>query len=148
MACSGWWSTPLRKGSCRRRIVRWCCTPPRRSSCWTVSSPTSQRPPPRNGSNLARRERRSTPVVLTQITTWFLEMTSPDRLKPGRSPEPDILLMRVGRPSAEVSRFFYRAVGGNWYWIDRIEWTYAEWQAWAESVETWVAYLDGTPAGY
>ena len=87
-------------------------------------------------------------MVLTQITTWFLEMTSPDRLKPGRTPEQDVLLMRVGRPSAEVSRFFYRAVGGNWYWIDRIEWTYAEWQAWAESVETWVAYLDGTPAGY
>jgi GNAT superfamily N-acetyltransferase len=87
-------------------------------------------------------------VVLTQITTWFLEMTSPDQLKPGREPKAEALLMRVGRPCPELSRFFYRSVGGNWYWIDRIEWSYAEWQAWAEQVETWAAYVDGTPAGY
>lgn len=85
---------------------------------------------------------------MTDITTWFLQMTSPEKLRPGRQPEQEVLLMRVGRPRAEVSRFFYRAVGGNWYWIDRLGWTYDEWQTWAESVETWVAYVDGTPAGY
>jgi len=87
-------------------------------------------------------------VAVTEITTWFLQMTAPEKLRPGRQPSQDVLLMRVGHPRAEVSRFFYRAVGGNWYWIDRLVWSYEEWQTWAEKVETWVAYLDGTPAGY
>jgi GNAT superfamily N-acetyltransferase len=86
--------------------------------------------------------------VLTQITTWYLEMPSPDRLRPGRPPSQEPLLMRVEHPSPEYSRFFYRSVGGNWYWIDRLEWSYDEWQRWAEQVETWVAYVGGTPAGY
>lgn len=87
-------------------------------------------------------------MAVTQITTWFLEMTSPDQLRPGRAPRQDAVLTRVGRPCPEFSRFFYRAVGGSWYWIDRIEWTYEQWQTWAEQVETWAAYVDGTPAGY
>jgi GNAT superfamily N-acetyltransferase len=87
-------------------------------------------------------------VALTQITTWFLEMASPGLLRPGRPPRQEPLLMRAARPCAELSRFFYRAVGGNWYWIDRLEWSYQEWQGWAEQVETWAAYVDGTPAGY
>lgn len=87
-------------------------------------------------------------MALTHITTWFLEMASPDRLRPGRQPDQDVLLMRVERPCPEYSRFLYRAVGGNWYWIDRISWSYEEWQTWAERVETWVAYVGGTPAGY
>src|SRR5687768_15579802 len=75
-------------------------------------------------------------------------MTDRDQLRPGREPDQEPLLMRVGRPSPEFSRFFYREVGGNWYWIDRIEWSYDEWQDWVDRVETWVAYVDGTPAGY
>lgn len=87
-------------------------------------------------------------MAVTQITTWFLEMASPDRLRPGRDQRQDVVLTRVGRPCPELSRFFYRSVGGNWYWIDRIAWSYAEWQAWTKRVETWAAYVDGTPAGY
>ncbi len=24
----------------------------------------------------------------------------------------------------ELNRFFYKAIGGDWYWIDRLPWTY------------------------
>ena len=87
-------------------------------------------------------------MVVTQITTWFLEMTSPEQLRPGRVPDREVLLMRVERPCPEYSRFFYRSVGGNWYWFDRIEWSYEQWQTWVEQVETWAAYVNGAPAGY
>ncbi len=86
--------------------------------------------------------------MLTQTTTWFLEMASPDRLQPGRPPREDATLTRAEIPCAEYSRFLYRAVGGNWYWVDRIGWSYEQWQGWAERVETWVAAVRGTPAGY
>jgi GNAT superfamily N-acetyltransferase len=87
-------------------------------------------------------------MVLTQITTWYLEMPSPDRLRPGRQPDLPAILMRADQPCPELSRFLYRSVGGNWYWIGRLEWSYEEWQQWVEHVETWVGYVRGTPAGY
>jgi GNAT superfamily N-acetyltransferase len=53
-------------------------------------------------------------------------------------------------PCPELNRFLYTAVGGDWYWTDRLPWTYAQWRAWVEqpTLETWVAYVSGTPAGY
>jgi GNAT superfamily N-acetyltransferase len=50
----------------------------------------------------------------------------------------------------ELNRFLYTAVGGDYLWIDRLPWTYAEWETWLErpEPETWLAYLNGTVAGY
>jgi GNAT superfamily N-acetyltransferase len=87
-------------------------------------------------------------VVLTEITTWYLEMASPDRLRPGRPTSQDVTLTRAEIPCPELNRFLYRAVGGDWYWIDRLDLSYDAWRAWAEQIETWVAYVRGTPVGY
>ncbi len=87
-------------------------------------------------------------MTLTQTTTWYLEMDTPAKLRPGRDPDLPATVARVEHACPEYSRFFYRSVGGNWYWIDRIAWTYEEWQHWVERVETWAAYVGGTPAGY
>jgi GNAT superfamily N-acetyltransferase len=76
-------------------------------------------------------------------------MRAPDQLK--RAPAPlRLSLMRAELPSPELGRFLYTAVGGDWYWIDRLHWTYAQWQERlsAPGVETWVAYTCGTPCGY
>jgi GNAT superfamily N-acetyltransferase len=51
----------------------------------------------------------------------------------------------------EVNRFFYAAVGGQWFWLDRRPWTYAQWaQQLADTarVETWILAVRGVPAGY
>lgn len=86
----------------------------------------------------------------TSVTTWYLEMTSPDELRPApvRSPCPRI--ERAEIPSPELSRFLYTAVGGAWHWRDRLPWTYEKWMQWLDrpEVQTWVLYDRGTPAGY
>jgi ribosomal protein S18 acetylase RimI-like enzyme len=53
-------------------------------------------------------------------------------------------------PSPEFSRFLYTSVGGDWYWRDRLRWNYAKWQTYLNNpgLQTWVAYVCGTPAGY
>jgi GNAT superfamily N-acetyltransferase len=84
------------------------------------------------------------------ITTYYLEMTSPQQLCPTSRAVAGLEVRRANIPSPELSRFFYTAVGGDWFWLDRIPWTYERWREWVEmpGLETWVAYLEGTPAGY
>lgn len=86
----------------------------------------------------------------TTLTTWYLEMRSPDQLRPKRSPLPHLTVLRVEIPCPEFSRFLYTSVGGHWYWRDRLPWTYDDWFTYLNrpELETWVAYVSGTPAGY
>jgi ribosomal protein S18 acetylase RimI-like enzyme len=50
----------------------------------------------------------------------------------------------------ELNRFFYTAIGGDWYWLERLPWTYADWQKYLErpELETWLVTVAGVPAGY
>jgi GNAT superfamily N-acetyltransferase len=49
-----------------------------------------------------------------------------------------------------LNRFFYTAVGGDWYWLERLTWSYERWRAYLDrpELETWYATVSGTPAGY
>ncbi|WP_107417908.1 GNAT family N-acetyltransferase [Streptomyces sp. CB03238] len=84
------------------------------------------------------------------VTTWSLEQTSPDDLRPAAEPAGDIRIVRAEEPSPEFSRFLYTAVGGDIRWTDRLGLTYAQWREIVErpGAEIWVAYVKGTPAGY
>jgi GNAT superfamily N-acetyltransferase len=85
-----------------------------------------------------------------ELTMWSLEMLDPRELKPATLRSHDIAVQQAEIPSPEFSRFLYTAVGGPWYWLDRLRWSYEDWERYLArpSVETWVAYLQGTPAGY
>ncbi|WP_405589127.1 GNAT family N-acetyltransferase [Streptomyces sp. NBC_01190] len=86
------------------------------------------------------------------VTTWFLELTAPDELRPAPVPAPagGVRIVRAGEPSGEFGRFLYTAVGGDCSWTDRLAWPPERWQAHLErpGCEVWVAYRHGTPAGY
>ncbi|MDX6743009.1 GNAT family N-acetyltransferase [Actinocorallia sp. A-T 12471] len=86
--------------------------------------------------------------VETEITTWYLEQTSPDDLVPARPAAVEVIRAEV--PSPEFSRYLYFGVGGDYQWSDRLPWGYDEWAQWLErpGSETWVAWDRGTPAGY
>jgi GNAT superfamily N-acetyltransferase len=85
-----------------------------------------------------------------EVVVTDLEMTSPDQLRPGGPTRAEASFVRAERPAPELSRFFYRAVGGDWYWLDRLDWTYDQWRAWvtAPGHELWTCWVDGVPAGY
>jgi GNAT superfamily N-acetyltransferase len=85
-----------------------------------------------------------------QIVTYYLEMTHPTQLVPARKPHPAFSLVQVEIPCPPLNRFLYTTVGGDWYWLDRLGWPYAQWQRYLEQeeVETWMAAVSGTPAGY
>lgn len=86
------------------------------------------------------------------VTTWYLEQTSPEDLRPARIPdmESGIRTVRAEVPSPEFSRFLYTAVGGDVTWTDRLTWPRSRWERFLDrpAVETWVAWVHGTPAGF
>jgi ribosomal protein S18 acetylase RimI-like enzyme len=85
-----------------------------------------------------------------EVVTWHLELTDALELQPVRTTRADFEIRRAEHRVPELNRFFYTAVGGDWYWIDRLSWSYDQWRAWLErsELETWIAYLQHTPAGY
>ena len=84
------------------------------------------------------------------VRITYLEMLSRSELRPSQQVPRDVLLLRAGVPLPELGRFLYTAVGGGWYWRDRLGWTWQRWHDWLSrpEVETWMACLKGTPAGY
>jgi GNAT superfamily N-acetyltransferase len=89
-------------------------------------------------------------LVRVEVTTWYLEMLGRDGLRAAPSPSSDARIERADIPLPELSRFLYTAVGGMWYWTERLHWDYAAWLAYLDrpAVDTWVLYVSGTPAGY
>lgn len=89
-------------------------------------------------------------MARVEVTTWSLEMLDPVELRPALVDDPALEVRRAEIPSPELSRFLYTSVGGDWHWVDRLGWSLERWRQHLEraGVETWVAYLHGTPAGY
>jgi ribosomal protein S18 acetylase RimI-like enzyme len=89
-------------------------------------------------------------LMSTKVITYYLEMTNPAELQPTIGNPAGLEVIQAQIPCPELNRFFYTAVGGDWYWIDRLPWTYEQWRAYVArpELETWVAYRAGTPAGY
>lgn len=84
------------------------------------------------------------------VTIWYLEATDPAALAAAPAPLPGLEIRRSGHPSPELSRMLYAAVGADWWWTDRLGWDWATWHAHLsrDAVETWLAWLDGTPVGW
>src|SRR2546430_16419856 len=77
-------------------------------------------------------------------------MNAPSQLRPAPQPAGSVDVRRAGRPSPELGHFLNTAAGGNWYWIDRLEWSYERWlqRLSQPRAETRVTYLEVTPAPY
>ena len=86
----------------------------------------------------------------TAVTTYHLEMRDPGDLRPSRPPRADLEVRQARAPCPELNRFFYTAVGGDWFWIDRLKWSYERWLSYLDrpELETWIGFTAGTPAGY
>lgn len=84
------------------------------------------------------------------VTIWHLELRDPLDFRPVAEPPSDVEIRQVEIPSPEFNRFMYAAVGGDWWWVDRLAWTYQQWLDWLQrpEVETWCLLVKGTPAGY
>ena len=84
------------------------------------------------------------------VTVTSLEMRSISDLRRSTHVVEGLTLWQLAEPVAEFARFLYTAIGGEWYWTDRLPWSRADWVAHLArtDIETWVAYLGGAPCGF
>ncbi len=87
---------------------------------------------------------------VVESTVWYLELTERTDLPPRTAPDPQIEIARAESSSPEFGRSLYTAVGGDQFWIDRLPWTWQEWDDWLSqpSLENWVVWSCGQPVGY
>ena len=79
-----------------------------------------------------------------------LEMSSRDELRPPERTEAEFEVKRVEIACPEFNWFLHQAVGADFRWGGREDWGRQEWAEYVDrsELETWVAYVVGTPAGY
>ena len=88
-------------------------------------------------------------MTTDDVTTYYLKMNSPSELRADDDPR-GLVVAECTVKQFEYNRFLYALVGKRWAWTDKLSWTDLQWRAYAESenLRTWVAYFEGTPAGY
>ncbi|MDA7609687.1 GNAT family N-acetyltransferase [Akkermansiaceae bacterium] len=81
------------------------------------------------------------------IKVWYLEITEEEEFIPS---EVVTNLSLEPTDDAAINTQFYREVGGDWQWVDRLNWTDNQWEKWVsrENLRTWIAHLGAEAAGY
>ena len=86
------------------------------------------------------------PRLTAPARVWYLEMAAAADLRASTQSAGEV--RRSSVPFGALNRFFYREVGRDFDWVDRLGWTDGRWQEWAERTELWLVHDRGTPAGY
>ncbi len=83
------------------------------------------------------------------VTITYLQMLDPARLRPRECALPGWRVVPAERDPA-INREFYRAVGGDWRWVDRLSWPDEWWHTYVHQAEltTHVGHLGDEPVGY
>ena len=83
------------------------------------------------------------------VTTYYLEMNSPDALN-SKEAANGLLVLECEIKQFLFNKFLYELVGAAWAWTDKLVWPDEQWIAYAENdnLRTWAAYYMGSPAGY
>jgi GNAT superfamily N-acetyltransferase len=84
------------------------------------------------------------------IVTIYLEMHSPDQLRPKRCADGQFQIREKIERDWRFNRDLYLAVGQMWSWNDKRLWSDQQWKEYglAPELRTFAAHYDGSLAGY
>ena len=85
---------------------------------------------------------------MTAVTIHYLELLESDVFHPKHSSLEGVTVMHAQLPSPELQRFLYRAIGGEYHWTDKLNWSRAQWLEACQHWELHILYVNGTMAGY
>ena len=85
---------------------------------------------------------------MTAVTIHYLELLESDAFHPKTSSLEGTTVLHAQIPSPELQRFLYRAVGGEYHWTDKMNWSRSQWLEASQRWELHILYVEGTIAGY
>lgn len=85
-----------------------------------------------------------------EITTTYLEMTSPPKFSPQPHPAGKIMMLRLDHPTVPFYRYLFNSVGDTWSWRERNEMSDLDLTHIIKhpNVDIYVLYVGGVPAGF
>jgi GNAT superfamily N-acetyltransferase len=85
-----------------------------------------------------------------EVIRTFLELRSPEQLRASPTTDPAVQFVRLEPIAIERYRHLYRAVGDQWYWHDRSDWTNERIAAHLSlsNVSVWECLAGGQTAGF
>lgn len=88
------------------------------------------------------------PVV--EVVRTYLELRTPEQLRPARSDDPAVRVLRRNAITPHDYRRLYTLVGGPWHWTDRNAWSDDRLAAYLArpGVRVWECLVGGDTAGY
>jgi GNAT superfamily N-acetyltransferase len=89
-------------------------------------------------------------LAAMSIVTTYLEMHSPDQLRPKRCADGRFQIREMKERDWRFNRDLYLTVGEIWSWDDKRVWTDEQWKEYglAPELRTFGAYYDNSLAGY
>ena len=85
-----------------------------------------------------------------KIERYYLEISSVESLKEVSSPNLNLQLEKIVKPNIEINKFFYKNVGKNHNWVDRLSWDNLKWISYLENnnVHTYILKSQKDFIGY
>ena len=85
-----------------------------------------------------------------KVDRYYLEINSLENLNKFKSPNKNLILEKVNPPNIELNKFFYKNIGKNHRWVDRLVWDNLKWISYLDNrnVHTYVLKINKDPVGY
>ena len=85
-----------------------------------------------------------------RVDRYYLEIKSLKDLKEINCPNKNLILDKVYPPNIEINKFFYKNIGKDHQWVDRLIWTDKQWIDYVsnENVKTYILKKDQNLAGF
>ena len=87
---------------------------------------------------------------MIEIFRQYLEIKSLNELNDVNKPDEKCKIEILEKPDFQLNKFFYKQIGKNHRWIDRLSWTDQNWKSYLDNknVKTFILKHDQELAGY
>ena len=85
-----------------------------------------------------------------KVDRYYLEINSIKSLNEVNTPNQKLILEKIVPPNIELNKFFYKNVGKNHRWVDRLIWDNLKWTSYLEkkNIHTYILKLNEDLVGY
>ena len=88
--------------------------------------------------------------MIEKIDRYYLEISSIEQLKEKKKPIKNLKIELINPENFELNKFFYKQIGKNYQWVDRLVWSNFTWHKYTsnKNLRTYILKENEDLAGY